>query len=268
MLASIFGIVMSGLALVASPPMAPTPSAPIQDEQSVSERSEQRLADETTNLVVATRDLADYTLLLAIVTSLVAAVSIGQLIMFYRQWAIMRAGARDTAETARAARDSADAARKQAETSEKTFLATTRPWVGVEAITKPVLQQGSAPAVVLTIKNRGSTPAFKLRADFRAGYHDTNAATAARPNPKDQKTHTILLPGDVGRYHPFGACLPLTAESIEDILQRRKKLWIVGEIEYSDSSDALRKTVFGLEYVVRDSDDSSAWINSGAIEAT
>jgi hypothetical protein len=140
----------------------------ISHERQIAEETT-RLADETNRLVEATAAVADYTLVLAAATLMLIAIGGGQLIMFYRQWRIMREGASDTATAAMAARTSAEAAKRQAEVSEKMLVATTRPWLGVARVSKPILTEGQPLQVVLSVKNTGQSPAIDVRTVFSGG---------------------------------------------------------------------------------------------------
>jgi hypothetical protein len=84
-------------------------------------------------------------------------VGVGQFVLFWVQLGFMRVGVKDAAAAAKAAT-------KSAKTAEKSFVASQRPWVGIESISSLPLIVGLEPDVLVIVKNSGPGTAVQMKA--------------------------------------------------------------------------------------------------------
>jgi hypothetical protein len=171
---------------------------------------------------------------------IVGAVQIG---VFLRQLRLIR-------ESLRPAEDAAKAAVDSAQTAEKSFIASRRPWIGIDNISPIPLKIGAEPDVLLAVKNFGPGPAIQMKAKVQGGIRLKAQRT---PDPPTDVTDpdagvAIVMPTSPYRYRPFKNYPVLTQEQGDGLIAKTHIAWIIGIIKYEGGMGDKHETTFRLEY--------------------
>jgi hypothetical protein len=103
------------------------------------------------------------------------------------------------------------------------------------------------PAVNLVIKNRGQTPAYKVRTHAQLSVIAPNAESSLVVPPLQPGQYSILGP-NVGSTIFRRLSRNLTVEEIADIRTGAKAIYLYGRIEYIDAFKRRRFTTFRIRY--------------------
>jgi len=183
-----------------------------------------------------------FTFLLVIVGGL-------QLGLFAWQLTLIRKSVTDAEIAARASQEAATTAKQQAETAEKSFISSQRPWVGIDHISDLPLNVGHEPSVVLSMKNTGPGAAVHVRAKTVGGVRSIEEITPDPPTEVPEEAGVVMLmPNTFYRYRPFKGHAPLTDAQAAGLSAKTYVGWIVGRVEYEGGLGDRHETTFRLEY--------------------
>jgi hypothetical protein len=153
---------------------------------------------------------------------------------------------------AEAMRESLIVARKANEISEAALIASHRPWVGLDQVNVKPPVAGQQFYVHIQTRNCGGSPAFQLRGGFVPSFVVPGDAEPPPLGPLGQQIdeRSTLLPSITHEYYPFAPTQPLTPAQVGAITSGALVPWIVGRIEYVDSSGVTHHTSFRMKYRV------------------
>jgi hypothetical protein len=167
-----------------------------QADKAEHDRKEKAVIDE--KLAFETQRIADYTDRLTWFTLLFFFAAIGQIALFFWQLRLIK-------ESLGPAETLALTAQRQAETAEKSFVASQRPWVGIDNISNIPLNVGHEPDVLLVVKNTGPGPALQMKAKVIGGIRLKAERTPDPPAMIAEPETGVanVMPSGLYRYRPF-----------------------------------------------------------------
>jgi hypothetical protein len=116
----------------------------------------------------------------------------------------------------------------------KTSRAQLRAYVFVESAELRDLNVGETPSAIISVKNFGETPAYKVKQWSALGYHDYPLTAPIPKNEKDEiNPERPLAPSD---HFTVQATVKfvMNAETLKTLENKGRALFIVGEIFYED----------------------------------
>ena len=183
-------------------------------------------------------------------TFVLVIVGVLQLGLFVWQLRLIRESLTDAEFAAKVAQEAAAAATQQAQTAEKSFVSSQRPWVGIDNISDMPLNVGHEPSVVLSMKNTGPGAAVHVRAKTIGGVRTIEEITPDPPTEVPEEAGVVMLmPNSFYRYRPFNGHAPLTNAQAVGFNAKTHVGWIVGRVEYEGGLGDRHETTFRLEYI-------------------
>jgi hypothetical protein len=117
-----------------------------------------------------------------------------------------------------------------------------RPWIGMkDIVTNGPIRTNTQTGIMITIANFGKSPAFLkyqvMEARLMKGdFPDSITYTQPQPSGYD-KEREPMFPGDVGMKLTMNTPY-LTDVDMDDLIHGKQKLYVFGEVKYTDTTDA------------------------------
>ena len=158
----------------------------------------------------------------------------------------MMIAANASRDQANATRDAARASAQGNEIANAAFLASERPWAGVEAIRwNAIPSVGSDFTTTITIRNTGRSPALALTGSFSASLRSgpiMEIPVLEKCAPRCSSS--TVLPNGTAAYSPTLAKELLTADVIRRLADGSDSILLFGRIDYVDDAGRPHKTFF------------------------
>ena len=182
--------------------------------------------------------IAVWTMRLGIATILLVAIGFSQLIMFWRQLRLMVSGAEDTRIAALAAKKSSDIAERSLTQLERPHVLARVRRAGLKVVPNNSDDLGrlERSTLELVIYNFGRTPAQLTHLEYNIDIADHESILA--PVDRTQIAGRALPVGTISANDdPFIETTSMQLKFLQeesDILRKRKSIWIVGFVRYTD----------------------------------
>jgi hypothetical protein len=186
-------------------------------------------------------------------TAIIAAIALGQFVMFYLQWKAIRAGAIDTRDAAVAAKISAEVAKDSLRLSQRAYVSADLWSINTFEVGKPVsgsYKLGNSGRLAANLSEQLVSGFIGLTVDVVPNY-DNGAHVA----------HSVIRPL-AHITSPFNFIDDLTQEQFDKLVSRDFAIFVWGRIKYTDTFGDPYETGYAAKLVWQkiNKDGANEWV--------
>jgi hypothetical protein len=220
------------------PPRQPPPAAPVAAQT----------AGTPQTVTVRNPGLSLLAVLLLILAIVGGGLIVWQLNLLQGQMADLRSAIAQNGKIADAVSRLSDAATQANEISGQSLAASTRPWVGVDAIEASGIEAGQPLNIEVRVRNSGRTPSTDVQGLFLVYISPLDNPPALLADQCASCVRSVVLPDGVVSYKLSVRGKVMTADEVQRIKDGKDTMWIVGRLDYHDSEGETHTTRSCLYY--------------------
>ena len=171
-----------------------------------------------------------------------------QLNLLQGQMADLRSAVAQNGKIADAVSRLSDAATQANEISGQSLAASTRPWVGVDAIESSGIEPGQPLNIEVRVRNSGRTPSTDVQGLFLVYISPLDNPPALLVDQCASCVRSVVLPNGVVSYKLSVRDKVMTPDEVQRIKDSKDTMWIVGRLDYHDGEGETHTTRSCLYY--------------------
>ncbi len=222
-------------------PRRPPPAAPATPQAAEARPAAQAITVRNPGLSL----LAALLLVLAVVGG---GLIVWQLSLLQGQMADVRTAIAQNGKIADAVSRLSDAATQANEISGQSLAASTRPWVGVDAINASGVEPGQPLSIEVRVRNSGRTPSTDVQGLFLVYISPLDNPPALLVDQCANCVRSVVLPNGVVSYKLSVRDKVMTSDEVQRIKAGKDTMWIVGRLDYHDGEGEAHTTRSCLYY--------------------
>jgi hypothetical protein len=199
-------------------------------------------------LTVRTPWLGTFTVLVAVLGLIGAALLGWQLYLLKGQMDGLRAAVAQSGKVADAASRLSDTATQANEIANQALAGSTRPWIGVDTVEAGGIQAGQPLAIEVRVRNSGRTPSTDVQGLFLVYISPIDSPPALLTDQCSSCVRSVMLPNGTVSYKLSVRDNVMTADEVRRIKEGKDTMWIVGRLDYHDGEGEMRTTRSCLYY--------------------